>query len=175
MKLYEIEILRQYKDSRIDFEKTAEEKKGEIERKKSAIALAEKTTIDNLKQIESYKNGIKVQEDKIKISEALYKLEKKTVRKMILEENKRVDGRGIYDIRPLSCGVDIIPRVHGSGLFSRGQTQVLTICTLGTKKDEQEDKGNLSFSNTIATSISKSSYSGSIAVDIAILPCSTLS
>ena len=79
----------------------------------------------------------KLEEDKSKISEALYKLEKKTVRKMILEEHKRVDGRGIYDIRPLSCGVDIIPRVHGSGLFSRGRTQVLSITTLGMKNEEQ--------------------------------------
>ena len=79
----------------------------------------------------------KFEEDKIKISDALYKLEKKTVRKMILEEHKRVDGRGIYDIRPLSCGVDIIPRVHGSGLFSRGRTQVLSITTLGMKNEEQ--------------------------------------
>ena len=73
----------------------------------------------------------------MKINHKLYKLEKKTVRKMILEEHKRVDGRGIYDIRPLSCGVDIIPRVHGSGLFNRGRTQVLSIATLGMKSEEQ--------------------------------------
>ena len=79
----------------------------------------------------------KLEEDKVKIADSLYKLEKKTVRKMILEEHKRVDGRGIYDIRPLSCGVDIIPRVHGSGLFSRGRTQVLSITTLGMKNEEQ--------------------------------------
>ncbi len=79
----------------------------------------------------------KLEEDKVKIADSLYKLEKKTVRKMILEEHKRVDGRGIYDIRPLSCGVDIIPRVHGSGLFSRGRTQVLSIATLGMKSEEQ--------------------------------------
>ena len=83
----------------------------------------------------------KYEEDKSKISESLYKLEKKTVRKMILEEHKRVDGRGIYDIRPLSAGVDIIPRVHGSGLFSRGRTQVLSIATLGMKSEEQELDG----------------------------------
>ena len=79
----------------------------------------------------------KLAEDKAQIGEALYKLEKKTVRKMILEEHKRVDGRGIYDIRPLSCNVDIIPRVHGSGLFNRGRTQVLSIATLGMKSEEQ--------------------------------------
>jgi len=79
----------------------------------------------------------KAEEDKTKISDALYKLEKKTVRKMILEEHKRVDGRGIYDIRPLSCEVGLIPRVHGSGMFSRGRTQVLSIATLGMKSEEQ--------------------------------------
>jgi polyribonucleotide nucleotidyltransferase len=79
----------------------------------------------------------KADEDKTKISDALYKLEKKTVRKMILDEGKRVDGRGIYDIRPLSCEVDVIPRVHGSGMFNRGRTQVLSITTLGMKSEEQ--------------------------------------
>ena len=79
----------------------------------------------------------KAEEDKTNIKDALYKLEKKTVRKLILDEGKRVDGRGIYDIRPLSCEVGIIPRVHGSGLFNRGRTQVLSIVTLGMKSEEQ--------------------------------------
>ena len=79
----------------------------------------------------------KAAEDKADIGEAIYKLEKKTVRKLILEEHKRVDGRGIYDIRPLSCEVGLLPRVHGSGLFSRGRTQVLSIATLGMKSEEQ--------------------------------------
>ncbi len=79
----------------------------------------------------------KAEEDKKDIAEAIYKLEKKTVRKLILEEGKRVDGRGIYDIRPLSCEVGLIPRVHGSGLFNRGRTQVLSIVTLGMKSEEQ--------------------------------------
>ena len=79
----------------------------------------------------------KAEEDKSDIGEALYKLQKKTVRKLILEEGKRVDGRGIYDIRPLSCEVGLIPRVHGSGLFNRGRTQVMSIATLGMKSEEQ--------------------------------------
>ena len=79
----------------------------------------------------------KAEEDKTDIKDALYKLEKKTVRKLILDEGKRVDGRGIYDIRPLSCEVGLIPRVHGSGLFNRGRTQVLSIVTLGMKSEEQ--------------------------------------
>ena len=79
----------------------------------------------------------KLEEDSTAIGDALYKLEKKTVRKLILDEGKRVDGRGIYDIRPLSCEVGLIPRVHGSGMFSRGRTQVLSIATLGMKSEEQ--------------------------------------
>ena len=79
----------------------------------------------------------KAEEDKTAIADAIYKLEKKTVRKLILEEGKRVDGRGIYDIRPLSCEVGLIPRVHGSSLFNRGRTQVMSIVTLGMKSEEQ--------------------------------------
>ena len=76
-----------------------------------------------------------------KIGDAVYKLEKKTVRHMILEEHKRVDGRALDEIRPLSAEVDLLPRVHGSALFSRGQTQVMSIVTLGTIGDEQELDG----------------------------------
>ena len=71
------------------------------------------------------------------IAEAIYKLEKKVVREYILEENKRVDGRRLDEIRPLSAEVGILPRTHGSGLFQRGQTQVLTIVTLGPMGDVQ--------------------------------------
>ena len=76
-------------------------------------------------------------ENKATISECLYKLEKKTVRKMILEESKRPDGRGVDDLRQLTAEVSILPRTHGSGLFARGQTQVLTVATLGAMGDEQ--------------------------------------
>ncbi len=75
------------------------------------------------------------------IGETVYKLEKKTVRHLILEEHKRVDGRAIDEIRPLSCEVDLLPRAHGSALFTRGQTQVLSVTTLGTIGDEQELDG----------------------------------
>ena len=66
-----------------------------------------------------------------------YKLQKKVVRTWLLEDGKRVDGRGINEIRPLAAEVGLLPRVHGSGMFTRGQTQVLTICTLGSTKDAQ--------------------------------------
>lgn len=71
------------------------------------------------------------------IPEALYKLQKHVVRRWLLDEGKRVDGRGIDEIRPLSAEVGLLPRVHGSGLFTRGQTQVLTITTLGQVRDSQ--------------------------------------
>ena len=68
---------------------------------------------------------------------ALVGLEKEIVRKAILEGGKRVDGRARTDIRPISCEVGILPRTHGSGLFTRGQTQSLSVTTLGTSADEQ--------------------------------------
>lgn len=71
------------------------------------------------------------------ISEAFYNLQKKIVREKILYEHKRVDGRGLMDIRPLYAEVGILPRTHGSGLFQRGQTQVLTNVTLGPMGDVQ--------------------------------------
>ncbi len=72
-----------------------------------------------------------------KIDECMYKLQKFVVRRWLLDEGKRVDGRGIDEIRPLASEVGVLPRVHGSGLFTRGQTQVLTIATLGSTKDAQ--------------------------------------
>ena len=71
------------------------------------------------------------------IATSVHDLEKACVRKMILKENKRPDGRKIDEIRPLSAEVGLLPRTHGSALFSRGQTQVLSVVTLGTKEDEQ--------------------------------------
>ena len=76
-------------------------------------------------------------EQEMKIDDCMYKLQKFVVRRWLLDEGKRVDGRGIDDIRPLYSEVGILPRVHGSGLFSRGQTQVLTIATLGSIRDSQ--------------------------------------
>ena len=71
------------------------------------------------------------------IDECMYKLQKFVVRRWLLDEGKRVDGRGINEIRPLSAEVGLLPRVHGSGMFTRGQTQVLSVATLGTMKDGQ--------------------------------------
>lgn len=75
------------------------------------------------------------------VDEIIYKFEKMTVRRMILREHKRPDGRGIEEIRPLSAEVDVLPRVHGSALFSRGQTQALTVTTLGAISEGQRLDG----------------------------------
>ena len=72
-----------------------------------------------------------------KIEECLYKIQKYVVRRWLLDDGKRVDGRGIDEIRPLAAEVGLLPRVHGSGLFTRGQTQVLTAATLGQIRDAQ--------------------------------------
>ena len=71
------------------------------------------------------------------IKEAFHKTEKEVLRKAILEEGKRTDGRGPRDIRPITCEVGLLPRTHGSALFTRGQTQALVVATLGTSDDEQ--------------------------------------
>ena len=79
----------------------------------------------------------KYPEEADKIEDCLYKLQKFVVRRWLLDEGKRVDGRGIDEIRPLNAQVDLLSRVHGSGMFTRGQTQVLSIATLGTARDAQ--------------------------------------
>ncbi len=75
------------------------------------------------------------------LPELIYKIQKKIVRRWLLVDKKRVDGRRMDEIRPLAAEVGVIPRVHGSGLFTRGQTQVLTIATLGTLSDGQKLEG----------------------------------
>ena len=75
------------------------------------------------------------------LGEAVYQYEKKTVRKMILKDHKRPDGREITQIRPLSAEVDLIPRVHGSAMFTRGQTQICNVCTLAPLSEAQKIDG----------------------------------
>ena len=72
-----------------------------------------------------------------KIDECMYKIQKNIVRRWLLDEQKRVDGRKLDELRPLAAEVALLPRTHGSGLFTRGQTQVLTVATLGPISDEQ--------------------------------------
>ena len=75
------------------------------------------------------------------LPEAVYQYQKKTVRKMILKDHKRPDGREIDQIRPLAAEVDLIPRVHGSAMFTRGQTQICNICTLAPLSEAQKLNG----------------------------------
>ena len=75
------------------------------------------------------------------IDNAVYKFQKKTVRKMILKDHKRPDGRAINEIRPLAAEIDLLPRVHGSGMFTRGQTQIMTITTLAPLSEAQKIDG----------------------------------
>ena len=75
------------------------------------------------------------------LPDAIYQYEKKTVRKMILKDHKRPDGREITQIRPLAAEVDIIPRVHGSAMFTRGQTQICNVCTLAPLSEQQKIDG----------------------------------
>ena len=76
-----------------------------------------------------------------RVGEALYQCQKKTVRKMILKDHKRPDGRSINEIRPLAAEVDLIPRVHGSAMFTRGQTQICNITTLAPLSEAQRVDG----------------------------------
>ena len=75
------------------------------------------------------------------LGEALYQYQKKTVRKMILKDQKRPDGRALNQIRPLAAEIDIIPRVHGSAMFTRGQTQICNVCTLAPLSEMQRIDG----------------------------------
>ena len=75
------------------------------------------------------------------LGEAIYQYQKKTVRKMILKDHKRPDGRALDQIRPLAAEVDLIPRVHGSAMFTRGQTQICNICTLAPLSESQKIDG----------------------------------
>ena len=120
------------------------------EEMKEKVQEADKTTRDNnideitVKIEEAYKEKFgeeAYEEHKVDIGEAIYKLEKKCVREMIFVEHKRVDGRALDEIRPLSCEVGLLPRVHGSALFTRGQTQVLSVATLGMISEEQKLDG----------------------------------
>ena len=75
------------------------------------------------------------------LGEAIYQYQKKTVRKMILKDHKRPDGRAIRQIRPLAAEVDVVPRVHGSAMFTRGQTQICNVCTLAPLSEAQRLDG----------------------------------
>lgn len=106
----------------------AEEKQDRDEKIRAIVAMLEEKFADN----EEYLKGI---------DEAIYQYQKKTVRKMILKDKKRPDGRDIKEIRKLAAEIDLIPRVHGSAMFTRGQTQICTITTLAPLSEMQKIDG----------------------------------
>lgn len=106
------------------------EQKASKEEREELMALIAKDLIEKL----VVEGSTWIESD---IKNALIKVEKEQVRQSILKDKKRVDGRGFKDIRPISCEVGVLPRTHGSALFTRGQTQSLSVTTLGTSADEQ--------------------------------------
>src|SRR5699024_7815632 len=101
------------------------------------------TREENIRQVTAkLEEALADHEDWLEVlGEAVYQYQKKTVRKMILKDHKRPDGRQITEIRPLAAEVDIIPRVHGSAMFTRGQTQICTVTTLAPLSDAQRLDG----------------------------------
>ena len=113
------------------FEKDLRKAFNEVDKKKRSTAISE---IDNQCK-EMFKNDESITENQV-ISE-LKSLEKDIVRTAILKDKKRIDGRGLSDVRNISCEVGVLPRTHGSALFTRGETQALVVTTLGMTDDEQ--------------------------------------
>ena len=101
------------------------------------------TREENIRQVtEKLKEAFADKEEWLAVlGEAVYQYQKKTVRKMILKDHKRPDGRAITQIRPLAAEIDILPRVHGSGMFTRGQTQICNVCTLAPLSEQQKIDG----------------------------------
>ncbi len=88
-------------------------------------------------QIEKVKQADPTQDRSKEVSALFNEVEKQTIRRRILDQKMRADGRGIRDIRPITCEVSVLPRAHGSAIFTRGETQSLSVVTLGSKDDEQ--------------------------------------
>ena len=136
----------EYKSFAVDEDMYAELKEHFSDKMREAVLVPDKIERDDAvaaltEEIKNYFAETKgeefAEENAMAIGEAVYKLEKYTVRGLIFNEHKRVDGRGLDEIRPLSCEVGLIPRVHGSAMFTRGRTQVMTIATLGMVSEKQ--------------------------------------
>jgi polyribonucleotide nucleotidyltransferase len=108
-----------------------------LTQKKLEREVAVKTLTDEIGAKLLEKFGAEKVNDNV-LKEAFYYIQKETVRGLIMKENKRLDGRGFEDIRPITSEVGLVPRAHGSSLFSRGETQALALVTLGTTEDAQE-------------------------------------
>ena len=109
---------------------------------KQAIEVPEK--LERYRQIAEVKNAIVPQallefpEQEKDIGAAFDELKRNSFRSLIIQQERRIDGRGLKDIRPITCEVEVLPRTHGSALFTRGETQALVVTTLGTASDEQK-------------------------------------
>jgi polyribonucleotide nucleotidyltransferase len=99
------------------------------EKRQAELGIISKEALENLAEM--------FPDSDLDITDSLHILERDEVRRMISETGRRVDGRGLRDLRPISCEVGVLPRTHGSALFTRGQTQSLAVITLGTAMDEQ--------------------------------------
>ena len=127
-----VELYNAVKDFALDLIKTAIDTDDKNVRDANMTEVKDKIDAEFSEKFEDYSS---------QIGEVLYKLQKYVVRRWLIDEGKRVDGRGIDEIRPLSAEVNLLPRTHGSGLFARGQTQVLTVATLGALGDIQKLDG----------------------------------
>jgi polyribonucleotide nucleotidyltransferase len=114
---------------------------------KLPAALDTVTKLERRRAVHAILDGIrestaeKYPESEAVIGEIFDECEREIIRKKVLTQKKRIDGRGVDDIRPIACEVAVLPRTHGSALFTRGETQSLTVATLGTKTDEQKIEG----------------------------------
>jgi polyribonucleotide nucleotidyltransferase len=112
------------------------------ERLREAFYIKEKTkrgeSLEEILQWTLQEYGAEDEDSQKMVKIALEEINRKLVRRLILEGKKRIDGRSLSEIRPISCEVGILPRTHGSALFTRGETQVLAVVTFGTSEDEQK-------------------------------------
>jgi polyribonucleotide nucleotidyltransferase len=112
------------------------------ERLREAFYIKEKTKrrerLEEILQWTLQEYGVEDADSQKIVKNVLEEINRRLVRRLILEEKKRIDGRSLSEIRPISCEVGILPRTHGSALFTRGETQVLAVVTFGTSEDEQK-------------------------------------
>ncbi len=113
------------------------------EMEKAVFTDDKQTREENIREVtEKLNEAFSEKEEWLEVlGEAIYQYQKKTVRKMILKDHKRPDGRELNQIRPLAAEVDLIPRVHGSAMFTRGQTQICNVCTLAPLSEQQRIDG----------------------------------
>ena len=138
----EIELYEVSEEIRSDVEARAKDRlleaikiKGKLERYGAIDAINEEVVA--IYEEKEYKDDKEKKNILMQVKDVLHDIEKAEVRRLITEEKVRPDGRAITEIRPLNSQVDLLPRVHGSAMFTRGETQVLSVCTLGAQGDEQ--------------------------------------